>query len=334
MTNAALDARLTNGRSLKSQRNDRRQIKNQRQLESESMTSTIPPLSSLPIARPRRVGRSIIVVVLFVVGGLVAYSLVTNPRFGWPIVAEWFFSERILAGLGNTLMLTVISMVIGIVLGGVLGIMTLSTNKIILGAAGMYIWFFRGTPVFVQLLFWGSISALYPVISLGIPFGPQWFEFSANSVITPLGAAILGLGLNEGAYMAEIVRASIKSVDSGQREAAGALGMSRFLTLWRVVLPQAMPILIPPTGNQVIGMLKTSSLVAVLAFPELLYSAQLIYAVNYQTIPLLITASLWYLLVTTVLTIGQYFLEKYYGRSLAALQPRKRPSTSAMKGIA
>lgn len=292
-----------------------------------TMTSASARTEPLPLAPPRRLGRWIIITLLVLMGGLVAQSLVSNPRFGWPVVAEFFFDERILKGLGNTFMLTVVSMFIGVVLGGVLGIMTLSPSRIISGAAGAYIWFFRGTPVFVQLLFWGSISALYPVISLGIPFGPQWFEMSANSLITPIAAAILGLGLNEAAYMAEIVRASIKSVDNGVREAAQALGMGRFLTLRRIVLPQAMPVLIPPTGNQVIGMLKTSSLVAVLAFPELLYSAQLIYSVNYQTIPLLITASLWYLLVTTVLTIGQYFLERHYGRSLTAIQPRKKPLT-------
>jgi len=279
--------------------------------------------TSLPIARQKHIGRWIVVLVLLAIGGLVAYSMVTNPRFGWPIVAEWFASPRILAGLVNTLQLTGISMVIGVVLGGVVGVMRLSNNPIIAGAAWAYIWFFRGTPVFVQLLFWGSISALYPVIVLGVPFGPSFLEFSANDVITPFGAAILGLALNEAAYMAEIVRAGVKSVDEGQREAAAALGMGRARIMWRVVLPQAMPVLIPPTGNELIGLLKTSSMVAVLAFPELLYSAQLIYSVNYQTIPLLIVASAWYLIVTTVLSVGQYFLERHYGRSFNARVSRK-----------
>ncbi|RWZ68349.1 amino acid ABC transporter permease [Labedella populi] len=299
------------------------------------MTTTAPPptrSAPLPVARQRHYGRWVVVVVLVAVGGFVTFSLVTNPRFGWPVVFEWFTSERILSGLLNTLELTLISMVIGVVLGGVVGIMRLSTNPVIAGASWAFVWFFRGTPVFVQLLFWGSISALYPVIVLGVPFGPSFAEFSANDLITPFAAAILGLGLNEAAYMAEIVRAGVRSVDEGQREAAAALGMGRARIMWRVVLPQAMPVLIPPTGNELIGLLKTTSMVAVLAFPELLYSAQLIYAVNYQTIPLLITASLWYLIVTSVLSIGQYVLERHYGRSFSARVSRKK--TAAMIGHA
>lgn len=290
--------------------------------------SSDAPDRTLPIARPKHLGRWAVVVVLLALVGLVVYSLVTNERYNWPVVFEWFLSPRILAGLWNTLELTVISMIVGVVLGGVVGIMRLSKNPVIAGVATFYIWFFRGTPVFVQLLFWGSISALYPVIVVGIPFGPSFGEFSANDVVTPFAAAILGLGLNEAAYMAEIVRAGVKSVDDGQREAAAALGMGRMRILRRVVLPQAMPVLIPPTGNELIGLLKTSSMVAVLAYPELLYSAQLIYSVNYQTIPLLITASLWYLIVTTVLSIGQYFLERHFGRSFSSRVSRRAVSTS------
>jgi len=287
---------------------------------------TTTPQEPLPIAAPKRIGRWLIVAVVVALAGLVGHSLVTNPRFGWPIVFEWFLSPRILDGLLNTLELTAISMLIGVVLGGVLGVMRLSSNPVISGAAGLYIWFFRGTPVFVQLLFWGSISALYPMIQVGVPFGPTFWEFSANEVVTPFLAAILGLGLNEAAYMAEIVRSGVRSVDPGQREAAAALGMGRARILRRIVLPQAMPVLIPPTGNELIGLLKTSSMVAVLAYPELLYSAQLIYSVNYQTIPLLITASLWYLIVTTVLSIGQYFLERHYNRSFSARVSRRAVS--------
>ncbi|WP_256840070.1 amino acid ABC transporter permease [Ornithinimicrobium faecis] len=245
-----------------------------------------------------------------------AFSVVSNDNFGWPIVFEYFTSPRILSGLVRTLHLTALSMAIGIVLGVILALMNMSRNRFVKSIAWGYIWFFRGTPVFVQLLFWGSISALYPKLIVGLPFdGPTWLEMSANDLITPYIAAVLGLGLNEAAYMAEIVRAGIKSVDRGQSEAATALGMPDGLTTRRVVLPQAMRVIIPPTGNQLIGMLKTSSLVAVLAYPELLYSAQLIYAVNYQTIPLLITASLWYLLITSVLSVGQYYLERHFGRS-------------------
>src|SRR4051794_31462173 len=213
-------------------------------------------------------------------------------------------------------------MAIGIALGVVLAVMRLSPNPLVTGFSWFYVWFFRGTPVLVQLLFWSFVSALYPQISLGIPFGgPVLVHGSANAVITPFVAAILGLGLNEGAYMAEIVRAGILSVDEGQTEAAQALGMTRLQMMRRIVLPQAMRVIIPPTGNETISMLKTSSLVSVIAYSELLYSVQLIYAVNYKQIPLLMVASIWYLIVTTVLSVGQYYLERRFGRGSAREQP-------------
>ncbi|HSB39746.1 MAG TPA: amino acid ABC transporter permease, partial [Gaiellaceae bacterium] len=221
---------------------------------------------------------------------------------------------RVLRGLVVTLELTALSMAIGIVLGTVLAVMRLSPNPLVSGASWTYIWLFRGTPVLVQILFWGYISALYPQFSLGIPFGPQFAHFSANSVITPFVAGMLALGLNEGAYMAEIVRAGIISVEEGQTEAAQSLGMTRLLTMRRIVLPQAMRVIVPPTGNETISMLKTTSLVSVIAVTELLYSVQLIYAVNYRTIPLLIVASIWYLIVTSILSFGQYYVERYFGR--------------------
>lgn len=241
-------------------------------------------------------------------------SIATNQRFGWGVVGDWFFSRRVLDGLVLTLELTALAMAIGIVLGIVLAVMRLSPNPLVSSASWLYIWFFRGTPVLVQIIFWDNIAALYPRLSLGIPFGPQFADFSANTVITPFMAGLLALGLNEGAYMAEIVRAGIISVDEGQTEAAKSLGMTRLQTMRRIVLPQAMRVIIPPTGNETISMLKTTSLVSVIAITELLYSVQQIYAVNFQTIPLLIVASIWYLIVTTVLSIGQYYLERHFGR--------------------
>jgi polar amino acid transport system permease protein len=220
-----------------------------------------------------------------------------------------------------TLELTAVAMGVGIFLGVVLAVMRLSPNPLISGASWAYIWFFRGTPVLVQLLFWNFISALYPTIALGVPFGGPHFNFDANTLITPFVAATLGLGLNEGAYMAEIVRAGILSVGEGQTEAAQSLGMTRMQTMRRIVLPQAMRVIIPPTGNETISMLKTTSLVSVIAYTELLYTVQLIYAVNYQEIPLLIVASLWYLIVTSVLSVGQYYIERYYGRGSSRQQP-------------
>ena len=252
-------------------------------------------------------------IVLFAIF-LIGYSLVTNPRFEWGVVFGWFSSERLFTGLLRTLALTAISMVVGIVVGVILALARLAPNIIIAGVAAFLVWIFRGVPVFVQLLFWGFIAAIYPRIAIGVPFGPEFFSVDANVLITPFLAAILGLGLNEGANMSEIVRAGLLSVNRGQTEAAKALGMRRLMILWRIVLPQAMKIIIPPTGNQTISMLKTTSLVSVLAFPELLYSAQLVYSANFKTIPLLIAASLWYLLVTSILSLGQYYVERHYNR--------------------
>jgi polar amino acid transport system permease protein len=259
--------------------------------------------------------------VVVLLSATLIHSVATNPRFGWGLVGDYFFSSRVLDGLVVTLELTVIAMAIGIVLGIVLAVMRLSPNPLVSSASWFYIWFFRGTPVLVQLLFWSFIAALYPVISLGVPFGPALVHGNANAIITPFVAAILGLGLNEAAYMAEIVRAGILSVDEGQTEAAHALGMTRLQTMRRIVLPQAMRVIVPPTGNETISMLKTTSLVSVIAYSELLYSVQLIYAVNYRQIPLLLVACIWYLIVTTVLSIGQYYVERHFGRGAARELP-------------
>jgi polar amino acid transport system permease protein len=265
----------------------------------------------VPVRRP---GRWVAAVLVVVVAVALVNSAATNPRFGWDIVGQFLFSHQVIHGLLVTVELTVISMLIGIVLGIVLAIMRLSPNPLVAGASWTYIWFFRGTPVLVQLLAWNFISALYPEITLGIPFGPDLVHANANALITPFVAAILGLGLNEAAYMSEIVRAGILSVDEGQTDAAEALGMTRIKTMRRVVLPQAMRVIIPPTGNETISMLKLSSLVSVIAYTELLYSVQLIYSQNFRQIPLLIVASIWYLVLTTILSIGQYYLERRFGR--------------------
>jgi polar amino acid transport system permease protein len=263
-------------------------------------------IKAIPARHP---GRWIAAAAVFVLILAMAYSFTTNPRFEWSVVGEYFFSPRVLRGLWLTLELTVISMLIGVALGVLLAVMRLSLNPLVSGASRFYIWLFRGTPVLVQILFWFNITALYPNIGFG-----SW-SFDANNLITPFIAAILALGLNEGAYMAEIVRAGILSVDEGQSEAGAALGMSRLQIMRRVVLPQAMRVIVPPTGNETISMLKTTSLVSVIAVSDLLYSVQLIYAVNYRTIPLLLVASIWYLLVTTVLSIGQFYIERHFSRS-------------------
>ena len=275
-------------------------------------------IKAIPVRHP---GRWVAAAIILYLSAALVKSVATNPRFEWGIIRHYFTSSRVLQGLVTTLELTVLCMAIGIVIGILLAVMRLSANPLVSGASWLYIWLFRGTPVLVQILFWGFIAALYPTLSLGIPLGPQFVHFSANSAITPFVAGMLALGLNEGAYMAEIVRAGIISVEEGQTEAAQSLGMTRLQTMRRIVLPQAMRVIVPPTGNETISMLKTTSLVSVIAVTDLLYSVQLIYAVNYKTIPLLIVASIWYLIVTTLLSFGQYYLERYFGRGAARELP-------------
>jgi polar amino acid transport system permease protein len=281
----------------------------------EQRTARPEDIRAVPVRRP---GRWIAAVVVLLVGASIVRSIVTNTGpnkgFQWVWVGHYLFDSRVLHGVVVTIYLTVLSMAIGILLGVIAAVMRLSPNPIVSGASWLYIWFFRGTPLLVQVLFWYNIAALYPVISLGIPFGPSLIHEQANTLITPLVAGLLALGLNEGAYMSEIVRAGIISVDEGQTQAAQSLGMSRLQTMRLIVLPQAMRVIIPPTGNETISMLKNTSLLSVAAFTELTYSVTQIYNVNFKVIPLLIVASIWYLVMTSVLYVGQYFIERRYGR--------------------
>jgi polar amino acid transport system permease protein len=272
-----------------------------------------PPdeIEAVPV---RHWGRWIAAGIVLLIVASVIRSAITNDRFEWDVVGNYLFDSRILDGVVKTIELTVLGMAIGIALGVIIALMRLSRNPVLSTVSWVYIWFFRGTPLLVQILFFFNIAAIYPTIGLGIPFGPTFAHINATNLITPFFAGMLALGLNEGAYMSEIVRAGIISVDEGQFDAAKAVGMTQGQTMRRVVLPQAMRVIIPPTGNETISMLKNSALVSVIAVAELLYSAQLIYSVNYKTIPLLIVASIWYLAATTVLSIGQYFLERHYGR--------------------
>jgi polar amino acid transport system permease protein len=273
------------------------------------------PIKATPLRHPGRWIASLIIAVLV---AMLVHTLVTNQRFGWSVVGDYFTSRSILEGLLRTLELTAIAMIGAIILGVILAVMRLSPNPIVSSTSWVYIWFFRGTPLLVQVIFWFNLSAIYPRLSIGVPFGPGFVSGSSNSLITPMIAASLALILNESAYMAEIVRAGILSVDEGQSEAAAALGLRRLQVMRVIVLPQAMRVIIPPVGNDTINMLKYTSLVSVIALPELLYSAQIIYSKNFQTIPLLIVASLWYLIVTTVLSIGQHFVERHFGRGQTA----------------
>jgi polar amino acid transport system permease protein len=269
------------------------------------------PIKAVPVRHP---GRWLAGAVILVLAAMLAHSLVTNENFHWDIVGKYLTTSSVLNGLKNTLILTLFAMVIGIVGGILLAVMRLSANPLLSWTAAAYIWLFRGTPVITQLLFWFFLAALYPRLGLGIPFGPTFLSVDTNSLIAPFTAALLGLGLNEAAYMAEIVRGGILSVDHGQTEAAEALGMSRAKILRRIVLPQAMRVIIPPTGNETISMLKTTSLVIVIAYFELMTAVQQIYSRNFQTIPLLIVAAIWYLLLTSILTVIQGFIERHFAR--------------------
>ncbi len=281
--------------------------------------SSSDPLAGLDPGPPvalRHPGRWVAGGVVFFIVVWFGYTVVTNPNFQWPIVGHYLFSREIIAGVLVTIQLTISAMAIGVTLGVVVALMRQSDNRLLAWSAHAYIVCFRATPALVQLIFWFNLSALFPLITIGVPFfGPDFISVNANLIITPLIAANLGLGLCEGAYMAEIVRSGILSVDAGQREAAAAVGMTRAQTMRKVVLPQALRVIIPPTGNQIIGMLKYTSLASVISVTELLSSAELIYTRTFETIPLLIVASLWYVALTSVLTAGQRVLERRVGRS-------------------
>jgi polar amino acid transport system permease protein len=266
------------------------------------------------IVRRRHPGRWILSLVLALICVAVVLQVSRNQSFNFPTVARYLFDPRILDGVVVTLYVTCGSMLIGLVLGIVLAIMRISSNPIMTTSSGLFIWFFRGTPVLVQLVFWFNIGIIFPSISLGVPGGAEIFTISTNVLMTATVAALLGLGLNEGAYMSEIVRAGILSVDQGQREAAKALGLPPSLVLKRVVLPQALRVIIPPTGNQFISLLKTSSLVSVIAAGDLLTQSTRIYNENFRILELLVVASLWYLVLTTLANIAQYYIERRYSR--------------------
>jgi polar amino acid transport system permease protein len=245
----------------------------------------------------------------------VGHTLLTNPNYEWGVVGKYFTASTVLRGLGLTLVLTALAMFFGTVLGLLIAILRVSKVRPVMLLATAYITFFRGTPVLVQLIFWFNIAALYPHIAIGIPFTHVSQAVNVNSLMSATTAAIVGLSLNEAAYLAEIIRGGFASVDRGQLEAADSLGMRGRTKLWRIIIPQAMPTVIPAVGNQVIGMFKETSLVSVLGVAELLQSVQLIYARTYQTIPLLIVACLWYLVMTLALSYPQSLIEKKYSRT-------------------
>ena len=254
-----------------------------------------------------------ILVCLVFVAGLIR-TFLENPNYQWDIVWHYFSDEQILRGIGLTLQLTFITLFISFVLGTVLAIGRTSKSTFLNVVTWNYVWFFRGTPLLVQIIFWYNIAALYPVIEIGIPFGPTFIEADGNALINAFTAAVIAFGLNQSAYMCEIIRSGLLAVDEGQREAATALGLSKFQMFRKVIAPQAMRVILPSAGNLLIDLLKSTALVSVIALPELLYSAQLIYSQNFLTIPVLLAATIWYLIITTVLTVIQYYIERHYAR--------------------
>ncbi|NEB02147.1 amino acid ABC transporter permease [Streptomyces sp. SID13726] len=259
---------------------------------------------SLHIVPQRRLGQWTAAVAVLVLLGLALDSVLRNRAFQWDVVADYFTSDAVLRGLWLTLWLTAVVMALGFVLGALLAAARLSANPVLRSVSWGYVWLFRSIPILVQLLLWFNIGALYPQI-LGV---------RTVDLLGPVTVAIIGLTLHEAAYAAEVVRGGILSVDRGQIEAAQALGLSRWRRWWRIVLPQAMRSIVPPAGNMLIGTLKGTSIVSVIAVQDLLYSVQLVYHRTYQVIPLLMVATVWYTVVTSVLSVGQYYVEKHYAR--------------------
>ncbi|MEY9845937.1 polar amino acid transport system permease protein [Streptacidiphilus sp. BW17] len=284
---------------------------------AESTAETADAGPHLPTRiRPRRhPGRWATAVLALFLLAVALHSVLSNHAFQWGVVARYFTSAGVLDGLVLTLWLTAVVTGLGFALGAGIAALRISANPVLRSLAWGYLWVFRATPVLVQLLLWYNIGLLYPTLSIGVPFGPTLASVSTVNLLGGTATAVIGLTLHEAAYAAEVVRGGLLAVDAGQHEAAAALGLGRLRTLLRIVLPQAMRSIVPAAGNMLIGTLKSTSIVSVLAVVDLLYSVQIVYNRTYQVIPLLLVAALWYLVVTSVLTVGQFFMERRVGRS-------------------
>ncbi|MBP1326618.1 polar amino acid transport system permease protein [Leucobacter exalbidus] len=272
--------------------------------------------------------RNVFAAVIILVAVLFIYDTAFNRSvYNWGEVGKYLFDVRIMQGVGYTLQLTIYSMVIAVALGITMAVMRQSPNPVVSSVAWVYLWLFRGTPVYVQLVFWGLVPTIYKSLELGIPWTEAVVSLNTKDLLSYFTLAVIGLALNEAAYMAEIVRAGLLSVDEGQAEASKALGLGWWHTMSRVILPQAMRVIIPPTGNELISMLKTTSLVTAVPFTLDVYGRQRdIAAVTYQPVPMLIVASVWYLVVTSILMVGQYFLEKHFAKGVTKRPDVMKPS--------
>ena len=291
----------------------------------ESMEAGSPPVSTKTrdvthnvVAQRRHPGRWLAIAVLAVLVLQIGQAISTNPNFHWDVYLQYLFAPQVVRGVGWTLLLTVIAMAVAIVVAGLLVIMRDSDNPVLRGFAYSWVWFFRGTPIYTQLLFWGLFAVLFPNLSIAVPFGPELVSVETKYIVTPAIAAILGLGFNESAYLTEIFRAGFNSIDRGQAEAALALGMKPPKIWWRILMPQAMRVIIPPTGNEAIGMLKMTSLVLAIPFTlDLTFATNAISNRLYLPIPLLLVAGSWYLAITSLLMVGQHFLERHFGKGVS-----------------
>jgi polar amino acid transport system permease protein len=271
-------------------------------------------LASLPVVPARHPWRWVGVVAVLVLVAQFVHGLVTNPAWDWPTFARYFTAQSILTAVGTTIVLTVSGTVLGFALGIVVAALRLSKSPFLQAVGWAYIWAFRSIPLIVQLLFWFNISYLYQRLSLGVPFGPEFVSFETVQLISPMGAAVLGLALHQAAYAAEIVRSGVISVDRGQLEAAAALGIPKLRQFRRIVLPQAMRAILPNAANEVISLFKGTSVVSVMAIGELFYQVQVIYGRNARVVALLMVATVWYIILTTLLSIGQHYVERYFAR--------------------
>jgi polar amino acid transport system permease protein len=296
---------------------------------AQTNPSAMEALPVRALGHPLRTAAGALVLVALT---LLAFSIATNRNFDFRVVGQFLFSDVILEGVLKTLALTIMAMTIASLLALPLALSRLSQSRILRSYASAYIWIFRGTPVLVQLIFWFNLALVFPTIGIDIPGTSLSFRVATNDVMTPFLTALVGLSLNEAAYMAEIVRGGLLSVDSGQTEAALALGMTERRTVRRIVLPQAMRAILPPAGNELITCLKTTALVSIISYHELLGTTQGIYSVNYRTVELLVVASFWYLACTTLINVIQHFVEERFARGFVKTTPRVSIIRRAMTG--
>jgi polar amino acid transport system permease protein len=279
------------------------------------------PAEELTVVPARHPWRWVATAVVAVLLAMAINALVTNPAWDWPTVGQFLFAPSILRSVVLTLQLTVLGIVVGFALGTVLAVMRMSPNPLLRSVSWTYIWIFRSVPLILQLLFWYNLALLYRSIGFGVPFGPVFVEVGTMDLVSPVTAAVLGLALHQAAYAAEVVRSGFLAVDAGQLEAAAALGIPKLRQLGRIQLPQAMRTIIPTAGNELIGLVKGTSVVYIMALSELFYQVQVIYTRNGRVIPLLLVAAIWYLALTTVMSIAQYYVERHYARGAQRVLP-------------